>query len=143
MKGCNSNARQIKTSRRIKSHDQRKRDLCNVHGVTLIEVPSILEVLGIDGVKPFVRDELLKRGIPLPSGFDDRKVDLQAVYCPNRLGELQAIAIKRGGRLISKRYLGIFEPLEWECGKGHYFKAAPNNVKNSGSWCPNWLYASQ
>ncbi|MBD1904049.1 hypothetical protein NDI37_25845 [Funiculus sociatus GB2-A5] len=124
---------------KIQNRDQRKRDLCKAHGVTLIEIPSILDVLGIDSIKFFIRDELLKKGIPLPSGFDEKKVDLQAVYCPNRLGELQAIATKHGGKLISKQYLGIFEHLEWECAKGHRFKAAPNNVKNSGSWCPKCL----
>jgi Zn finger protein HypA/HybF involved in hydrogenase expression len=52
---------------------------------------------------------------------------------------LQAIALERSGKLISEKYLGIFEHLEWECVKGHRFKAAPNNVKNSGSWCPKCL----
>jgi hypothetical protein len=55
------------------------------------------------------------------------------------LGELQAIALDHGGILISKKYLGIFEYLEWECTEGHQFKAAPNNVKNSGSWCPKCI----
>lgn len=118
------------------NRDQYKRQLCEANGVILIEVPSVLDVLGIENVKFFIQVELLKRNIPLSPEFEQKKVELQAVYCPNRLGELQTVAAKRGGKLISKQYLGIFEHLDWECAKGHRFKAAPNNVKNSGSWCP-------
>lgn len=86
---------------RLQSRDQYKRDLCKANGVTLIEVPSILDVLGINSVKSFIHDELLKKGISLPFGFEQKKVNLQAVYCPNRLGELQEVAARRGGKLIS------------------------------------------
>lgn len=124
---------------KIQCNDQQKRDLCRDNGVVLIEVPSILEILGIDNVKSFIHEQLLKNGILPPVSFDAQKVDLKEVYSPNKLGELQAIALERGGKLLSPTYLGIFEHLEWECAKGHRFKAAPNNVKNSGSWCPKCL----
>lgn len=121
---------------KVQARDQHKRDLCQANGVILIEVPSILDVLSIVEVKSFILDKLLKNGISLPFGIEQKEVDLQAVYCPNRLRELQAIAVKRGGTLISQQYLGISEPLEWECVKGHRFKTAPNNVKSKDSWCP-------
>ena len=122
--------------KRIQENDRQKRLLCKRNGVTLIEVPSILETLGIENVKSFIRNNLLKSGISIPHDFDNKEVNLSSIYCPNKLGELQAIASRLGGRLISEKYLGIFEHLEWERAKGHRFKAAPNNVKNSGSWCP-------
>jgi hypothetical protein len=125
--------------KKIQENDQKKRDLCRNNGITLIEVPSILEILGIENVKSFIREELLKNGIPLPHNFENKEVGLSSVYCSNKLGELQAIAWDRGGKLISEKYLGIFEYLEWECAEGHRFRAAPNNVKNSGSWCPKCL----
>lgn len=124
---------------KIKNNDQRKRDLCRDNGIILIEVPSILEMLGVNNVKSFICEELLKNNISLPPGFHSKEIDLETVYCPNKLGELQAIALERCGILISKKYLGIFEHLEWECAEGHRFRAAPNNVKNSGSWCPKCL----
>jgi hypothetical protein len=125
--------------KKTQKNDQEKRELCRNHGIVLIEVPSILEILGVENAKSFIRDELLKNGIYLPEGFDNKDVSLSSVYRPNKLVELQNIALERDGKLISKRYLGIFEHLEWECAKGHRFKAAPNNVKNSGSWCPKCL----
>jgi hypothetical protein len=120
----------------IQSRDQHKRDLCRANGVILIEVPSILEILGIDQVKLFIARELLKNNITLPPDFENQDIDLNKVWCPNKLEELQIVGMERGGKLISRKYLGIFENLEWECREGHRFKAAPNNVKNSGSWCP-------
>jgi hypothetical protein len=125
--------------KKIQENDQKKRDLCRDNGINLIEVPSILEILGIDNVKSFIREELLKNGIPLAHNFENKEVSLSSVYRPNKLGELQAIARERGGKLISEKYVGIFEHLEWECAQGHRFRAAPNNVKNSGSWCPKCL----
>ncbi|MBD2311284.1 hypothetical protein H6G20_06385 [Desertifilum sp. FACHB-1129] len=124
---------------KTQNNDQDKRDLCKKNGIVLIEVPSILEILKIENTKSFIRHELLKNGICLPPNFNDKQVDLNAVYSPNKLEELQTIALERGGRLLSEKYLGIFEHLEWECAKGHRFQAAPNNVKNSGSWCPRCL----
>lgn len=125
--------------RKIQENDQKKRDLCRNNGITLIEVSSILEILGIENVKSFICEKLLKNGIALPHNFEEKEVNLSSVYCSNKLGELQAIALERSGRLISKKYLGIFNHLEWECAKGHRFRAASNNVKNSGSWCPQCL----
>jgi hypothetical protein len=121
---------------RIQQRDQHKQTLCAVYEVTLIVVPSILDILGIEGIKPFLKKQFAERGIPIPPGFDEKHVDLSDVYCPNRLRELQAVATQRGGKLLSVKYLGISTPLEWECAKGHRFTAVPNNVKNSGSWCP-------
>jgi Probable Zinc-ribbon domain len=124
---------------KIQENDRRKRGLCNANGITLIEVPSILEILGIDNVKTFISGELSKNNILVPPEFGNKEIDLNSVYCPNKLSKLQDIALEHGGILISKKYLGIFEHLEWECTEGHRFKAAPNNVKNSGSWCPKCI----
>lgn len=136
IKYFNSCKNQLNTTQ---ENDKQKRSLCKINGIFLIEVPSILEILGVNNIKSFIREELLNNNILLPDEFDNKKVDLKAIYCPNKLGELQVIALERGGKLLSKKYLGIFEKLEWECLKGHQFEAAPNNVKNSGSWCPYCL----
>jgi hypothetical protein len=63
-------------------------------------------------------------------------VDIKKIYIPEKLSELQEIARTKGGKLISKIYLGVYKPLEWKCKNSHTWKAAPNNIKNSGSWCP-------
>jgi hypothetical protein len=48
---------------------------------------------------------------------------------------MQAIAASKGGRCLSEQYVGCFTPLEWECGHGHRWKAAPSSVKHR-TWCP-------
>lgn len=54
------------------------------------------------------------------------------------LGEMQEIAIQRGGRWLSARYRNNATPLQWECGKGHRWRATPGKVKGSvrvrGTW---------
>lgn len=116
--------------------DNLKLDLCTERGITLIQVPSILDKLGIENVKEFIKQELIKKNVKLPSDFDKIEIDLSTVYSPEKLQELREIAELKGGRLLSTHYLGIFEPLEWECKKGHRWESSANSVKNSNTWCP-------
>lgn len=51
------------------------------------------------------------------------------------IGEMREIAKSRGGKCISDRYVNIDTKLEWECIRGHRFKARPDTVKR-GQWCP-------
>lgn len=33
-------------------------------------------------------------------------------------------------------YTNLATKLEWQCQKGHVWKAKPGHIKNSKSWCP-------
>ena len=116
--------------------DAEKRQLCYENGVDLIEIPSVLEILGVSEIAPFLARQLKGLGRRVPDGLLDTEVDYSEAYRINEIVALQAVAAERGGELLSTTYLGIFEKLEWRCANGHVFSAAPNNVKNSGSWCP-------
>lgn len=50
--------------------------------------------------------------------------------------EMQKIAKERGGICLSKKYIGAQSKLEWQCSKGHVWKAIPEGIKNRGWWCP-------
>ena len=52
------------------------------------------------------------------------------------IDEMHEIAEERGGKCISKKYVSAKSKLEWECAKGHRWKATGNKVKNVGRWCP-------
>ncbi len=52
------------------------------------------------------------------------------------------IAKKRGGKLRSKKYLGILEKHEWECRKGHRWMASASNVLR-GTWCPTCAHLNR
>lgn len=61
-------------------------------------------------------------------------------WCPRCAGvlvtldDVQETARQRGGKCLSRRYLGADEKLLWSCAKGHVWKARPVAVRY-GSWC--------
>lgn len=50
---------------------------------------------------------------------------------------MQKLAESRNGKCISKEYINSQTKLVWECELGHQWKAKPNNIKSSNSWCPH------
>ena len=54
--------------------------------------------------------------------------------------QLESIAKKTGGKVLSPGYLGSEHHLEFQCKEGHIFRSKPANVK-SGKWCPKCWYA--
>jgi hypothetical protein len=53
------------------------------------------------------------------------------------------IAHQRGGECLSNKYVNSQTHLKWRCKSGHTWMARPDNVKNSGSWCPFCAVASK
>jgi len=51
------------------------------------------------------------------------------------LSDLRRIARERGGRLLSRRYLGDAVKLRYRCAEGHEWLQAPTHTK-AGKWCP-------
>jgi Probable Zinc-ribbon domain len=51
------------------------------------------------------------------------------------LKRYRALAIERGGRLLSTRYRGCRYKLRWQCAEGHEWLALPSNIRH-GTWCP-------
>jgi len=65
-------------------------------------------------------------------------------YLPdNVLSQLKKIAKKKGGKLLSLKYLGSGTNLEWQCKEGHTWYAQPGHVKNRGSWCFKCSYTDR
>jgi len=64
-------------------------------------------------------------------------------WCPRcrderrRLGIdlMRELAASHGGQCLSDTYAGAHEHLEWQCAKGHRWRATPNGIR-SGHWCP-------
>ncbi len=48
--------------------------------------------------------------------------------------EMQLLAEQKGGKCLSNQYVKSSVKLKWECSKGHFWEATPNNIKR-GSWC--------
>ena len=49
---------------------------------------------------------------------------------------MHKLATKRGGKCRSDKYIDSKTKLRWECAEGHAWEAKPNDIKSSGSWCP-------
>lgn len=54
---------------------------------------------------------------------------------PNRLAELHALAVERGGVCLSDTYVSTNRSLKWRCSNGHEWSARPADIIN-GKWCP-------
>jgi len=53
----------------------------------------------------------------------------------DELNKAKNIAIQRGGKCLSKKYISNINHLSWTCDKGHEWPASLSNIKR-GKWCP-------
>lgn len=124
--------------RTIKTRDGVKRQLCEAHGVRLIEVPELMRATSISDVQELIVRECRKAGVVLPPDADQKHVDLAAVYSTTRddeaLLELHTIAKARGGRCEGSQYLGFSTKLLFRCASGHEWRARPSEIRQ-GTWC--------
>ena len=78
------------------------------------------------------------------------RVKQDGSWCPTcsprqavTLDRLRAAAAARGGRCPAKALGGAERKYEWECAKGHRWKAAASHVFHSGSWRPHCAGSAQ
>jgi hypothetical protein len=110
----------------VKVHDAIKRQSCAENGVRLIEVPFPPENVLAEVAQAF-----------RTHGIDERPVMPSELF-HDELRQLQEIARKRGGTLVSSRYLGS-DAAQWHCGNpGHpSWHADAWRVVKRGAWCPS------
>lgn len=114
-----------------KANDVIKREVCRKHGVNLIEIPYRISILRVEA---FVRKLCAEKGIKIPrkTAVD---IDSLQVWRVQAIEEYQELAKERGGKLLSKAYLGSMHKHRWQCSVGHVWDMTPSSVK-SGQWCP-------
>jgi hypothetical protein len=114
----------------VKVHDAIKREACEARNVRLIEVEAVNRPHPPENVLEKVAEAFQRYGITdtprLPSG---------GLFI-RELNELLDLARKKGGRLVSTRYLGGDEPHEWQCGVADHpsWWAEPWRIRK-GKWC--------
>ena len=111
--------------------DERKRQLCLQHGVTLLEIPYHVSH---DKLQELLVEKLngLKHRLTIDSS--PVKIAQLGVWKRKHMEEMQGIAAARGGKLLSKFYINNQTKLRWRCAEGHIWEAVPGSVKQ-GTWC--------
>ncbi len=71
----------------------------------------------------------------------------QGSWCPDcggskklEIEQLQELAKKRGGKLLSKKYKNSQTKMRWQCSNGHIWDATTRGIKNKGQWCPECVF---
>lgn len=123
--------------RRLKL-DKLKRKLCNENGVTLIEIPQVPTKIRIEQLPFEIKQRLQKEKYPVDEINFSKKINLDEAYIPDTkkiFREIQSIAKKNGGVVLSKQYLGSSISLKFKCSVDHVWETPPSYVK-AGNWCP-------
>jgi hypothetical protein len=114
----------------VTEHDRRKRAYCAKHGITLIEVRQVGEVTPDGKLKEAIRSALLEQGYSLPQGFDQThlKIDIAALPALGEIkwAETKQEALRRGWKVVSKRYLGSLTEHAFICDQGHPVSTKPS-----------------
>jgi len=121
-----------------KRDDQRKRLLCRRNGITLLAIPQIPDLLPVSQVQRYILTQCSRRGIRPHAPAMRSPVKLRGAYAPSageRLRLIREIAAARGGRCLSRVYLGSTEKLRFCCSAGHEWETIPFVILK-GHWCP-------
>lgn len=139
--GPHHNGRAIRSAqgpeyfRRIRERDALKDRLCVENGVCLVRIPSLGDIIAIDDLRSFILHKCGMSGVHVP--FPNAPIrPVQASDTTERFHELIRIVEQRGGRMLSKQYLGTREPLTVACGLGHRFRIRVSHLKDEQfRWC--------
>lgn len=118
--------------------DVEKKRLCAEHGVLLLEVPSVLEILGVENLQRFILGELQANNFrEVPESLEPICLDFSAIYSEYEIdlfSVLKNIASSKSGALLSSAYLGYNTKLQWRCKENHTWEAPPASII-IGKWC--------
>ena len=132
-KGMNAEA----TLKKQKTHDLLKSKLCKENGVALFVVKHSADLASLPAT---IKSRAAKLRLDVEAINFDKEIDFNQVYLhKSKIKELQKIAEERGGKCLSKKYLGNKGRLKWQCAKGHIWLATASGIKNGGHWCPECL----
>lgn len=121
----------------IQKRDAIKKKLCKENSILLIEIPAINYYTPLAELESLIFHKLSKYGIN-PVVNRPISIDWGRVYCPeniNSFNKLKEFAALRGGKLLSTEYSGVHGKYEFQCEKGHTWKAKGYAITSNGTWC--------
>ena len=112
--------------------DEQKRRLCRRRKVTLLEVPYWIPH---HQVQVYLGSLLDYANLGVICDRTPIKISELNIWRRKDCNDMRALAVSRGGRLVSDYYISNSEKLRWRCTEGHEWEAVPSSVRR-GAWCP-------
>jgi len=106
-------------------NDKLKLKTCAERNINLIVIPYTVDMLDI---QQYILDQCNLLHIEIPN---DSKINIDNLELPfkNELKKLQTLVESKGGKLLSKSYLGTAQKHKIQCEKGHIVYRTPNQVR--------------
>lgn len=124
----------------IQERDKQKRRICESRGITLLEIPDVLNMTGLSNLASTIKTICEERGLKLPKDPVTLDLNLRNAHTDRsrkELEKLKAAALKKGGILLSDLYINASTYYSFKCGAGHQFRSTAMNVlHNKKGWCP-------
>lgn len=134
----------VKRYQRGVSLDRRKHRLCRQHGIRLVKIPEVGWKFPLERLLPEVIRRCRQRGIRVPAGAEQRRINYAPAWNMNRqraekaMRELKKVSKKRGGKLLDSQWMGDRWKYHFKCGCGHQWRASAGNIFQ-GQWCPRCM----
>lgn len=123
----------------IQRRDRLRRELCQAHGVVLIEIAefSTSDLQGrVAHIRNATASALHAAGRAIADDHFTKPCDLLSAFSSTVLQRMDETAAKQGGRCVSRTFQGWNSVVEWECRGQHRWMASPSSVVHGDSWCP-------
>ena len=128
-------------SKRI-SYDEEKRQLCKQHGVTLIEIPEVLNDTKIKDLKPFIIQECNRNNVKLPANINEIEITPFEIFTFTKNQERRLLAqraeakiISQGGTLVETHLSDKGISFKVVCASNHHWSISNTNLFRD-KWCP-------
>ena len=117
--------------------DQLKLSLCEKNGVKVLVVPTLGEKIQVSDLKDFIKTELIKLDIELPSNYDEIEIDINQINHSDKLDCYHELAEKNLGKIrleLMEPYVNINSIVWIECSKGTV-SSKKGSLLKEGFWC--------
>ena len=122
-----------------KEDDRNKSQLCEKNGVRLIAIPQLFTRTKLEDLQRFIYEECKRLHIRCSKSILGKKIKLKSAWLSEekqkRLIEANVLADSKQGKCLSSVYQHSKLKLEWQCQKGHRWKATFYDVVKNDSWC--------
>ncbi len=121
---------------RVQKRDAKKVQMCVDFGIKLIVVPDVPGTTPICDVPRFMLEQLESLGVAHSASADAiMMLDINVIYKSSAFAQLLELVAQKGGKCLSRVYLGCATKLKFLCSSEHEFDMRPDAIKQ-GQWCP-------